>query len=48
MGALTLRQINLFGWYLEKIGRNKCLREYCKRNGFQDVIRLADRLKKVS
>lgn len=47
MGALTLRQINLFGWYLEKIGRNKCLRDYCNGNGFHDVIRLADRLKKL-
>jgi hypothetical protein len=42
-----LGQINLFGWYLAKIGQNKCVREYCNENGFEEVIRLANRLEKA-
>jgi hypothetical protein len=46
MKVLTLDQINLFGWYLVKIGQNKCLRDFCNENGFEEVIRLADRIEK--
>jgi hypothetical protein len=45
MKVLTLDHINLFGWFLYKIGKTEFVRSYCKKNGFSDVITLADQLK---
>ena len=47
MEAITLDQANLFGWYSSKIREIKALRGYCKQNGFQDVVKLAEALGKI-
>jgi hypothetical protein len=44
MRALTLDQIDLFGWYLFRINEICFIREYCKKSGFKNVIALADSL----
>lgn len=44
MGTLTLEQIDLFGWYLHKINSAPAIRAYCQEQGFQEVIKLAQKL----
>ncbi|MFA7060655.1 MAG: hypothetical protein WC156_07540 [Pedobacter sp.] len=46
MKALTLDQINLFGWFLNRIGETDFIRVYCAKVGFSNVIALADKLEK--
>jgi len=46
MNALTVEQISLFGWYLQKIARSGFLRKYCEENGFGDVIDLANKVER--
>jgi hypothetical protein len=42
MDALTLHQICLFGWYLQRIRRIPFLHQYCQENGFENVVELTD------
>lgn len=44
MKALALDQIDLFGWYLYRINNIDFIRNYCMKNGFENVVVLADRL----
>lgn len=46
MNALTLDHINLFGWFLYEIGKKDFVRGYCAKNGFSNVVALADKLEK--
>jgi hypothetical protein len=46
MNALTLDQICLFGWYLQRIRRIPFLHQYCQENGFENVVELADEVER--
>ena len=44
--TLSKIEIENFGWYLQRISENTTLTEYCKKNGFKDLIILSEELKK--
>ncbi len=39
--TLSLEEVSNFGWYLDKISENSYLSEYCKENGFNDILELS-------
>lgn len=40
--TLTVDELQIFAWYLERISDNPQLREYCRNNGYGDVLRLSE------
>lgn len=40
--TLTVKEVEIFAWYLERIADNPELRQYCRENGYQDVLRLSE------
>ena len=39
--TLEKNEIQIFGWYLDRIAEEPLARRYCEENGFGDVLRLA-------
>lgn len=42
--AINLKEVIMFGWYLEKINESEELQKYCRKDGYPDVVRLAEKL----
>ncbi len=42
----TEDEAGCFGWHFEKLRTTAPVREYCENNGYQDVVKLADRLRR--
>jgi hypothetical protein len=39
--TLNKSEIQIFGWYLDRLAEDQRVRKYCETEGFSDVIRLA-------
>ena len=39
--TISIKETSCFGWYLAKIKDTTQLNQYCKENGFEDVLKLA-------
>ena len=39
--TISIKETSCFGWYLAKIKDTEQLNQYCKENGFEDVLKLA-------
>ena len=42
--TLSIDEVENFGWYLKKIKNKPLLVDYCKNNGFSDIIKLAEKI----
>ncbi len=42
--TLDIDEARNFGWYLEKIGNNALMRGYCEKNGYPDIVKLAEKI----
>ena len=40
--TLTAKELEIFAWYLDKVADIPELRDYCRQNGYGDVIRLSE------
>jgi hypothetical protein len=45
-GTLSVKEAANFGWYLERIAKQSALVEYCKREGFRDILELGREIDK--
>jgi hypothetical protein len=43
--TLSIHEVALFGWYLQKVCFHEGLRHYCLENGFHNIVELCERSK---
>ena len=44
IGSITMNEVSHFGWYFTSVYREELLVNYCNRNGYKQVVLLAEKV----